>query len=63
MNNNNSLLLVETVVQSMAKNLERTLSASGKKPAGGVKLFPIPTKEAPKPGPTTKKIQVLYNTH
>nr|XP_028586720.1 zinc finger protein DZIP1L isoform X2 [Podarcis muralis] len=49
----------ETVVQSMAKNLERTLSASGKKPAGGVKLFPIPTKEAPKPGPTTKKIQFI----
>nr|XP_034989642.1 zinc finger protein DZIP1L [Zootoca vivipara] len=49
----------ETVVQSMAKNLERTLSASGKKPAGGVKLFPINTKEAPKPAPTTKKIQFV----
>ncbi|XP_061492561.1 cilium assembly protein DZIP1L [Rhineura floridana] len=49
----------ETLVQSMAKNLERTLSASGKKPAGGVKLFPIQTKEAPKPSHTTKKLQFV----
>ncbi|XP_048362693.1 cilium assembly protein DZIP1L isoform X2 [Sphaerodactylus townsendi] len=47
----------ETLVQSMAKNLERTLTAQGRKPTGGVKLFSIQTKEDPKPSHSIKKLQ------
>uniref|UniRef100_A0A6J0VFJ1 Cilium assembly protein DZIP1L isoform X1 n=2 Tax=Pogona vitticeps TaxID=103695 RepID=A0A6J0VFJ1_9SAUR len=49
----------ETWVQSMAKNLEGTLSTPGRKPAGGVKLFPTETKEAPKSNHSSKKLQFV----
>ncbi|XP_042316554.1 zinc finger protein DZIP1L-like [Sceloporus undulatus] len=47
----------ETLVQSMAKNLERKLSAPAQKPPGGVKLFSIPTKEAHTSSHATKILQ------
>ncbi|XP_054838080.1 cilium assembly protein DZIP1L [Eublepharis macularius] len=49
----------ETLVQSMAKNLERTLTVPGRKPAGGVKLFSIQTEEDPKPSHPIKKLQFV----
>ncbi|KAL8187649.1 UNVERIFIED_CONTAM: hypothetical protein K2H54_052831 [Gekko kuhli] len=49
----------ETLVQSMAKNLERTLTVPGRKPAGGVKLFSIQTKEDLKPSHSSKKLQFV----
>nr|XP_056706400.1 cilium assembly protein DZIP1L [Euleptes europaea] len=49
----------ETLVQSMAKNLERTLAAPGRKPVGGVKLFSIQTKEDLKPSNSIKKLQFV----
>ncbi|XP_060623990.2 cilium assembly protein DZIP1L isoform X1 [Anolis sagrei] len=49
----------ETLVQSMAKNLEKQLSTPGKKPAGGVKLFSVPTKEVSTPSHATKNLQFV----
>ncbi|XP_053160541.1 cilium assembly protein DZIP1L isoform X2 [Hemicordylus capensis] len=49
----------ETRVQSIAKTLERTLNASRRKPAGGVKLFSTQTKEAPNPSHSTKRLQFV----
>lgn len=54
-----SLLHLETLVQSMAKNLEKKLNISGKKPPGGVKLFAVQSKEDAKTNHPTKKLQVL----
>ncbi|XP_077205243.1 cilium assembly protein DZIP1L isoform X1 [Paroedura picta] len=49
----------ETLVQSMAKNLERTLTVPGRKPVGGVKLFSIQAKEDHKPSHSIKKLQFV----
>ncbi|KAH0623938.1 hypothetical protein JD844_007153 [Phrynosoma platyrhinos] len=53
----------ETLVQSMAKNLERKLNAPGRKPSGGVKLISIPTKETSTSSHATKKLQVFWKMH
>ncbi|XP_058044518.1 cilium assembly protein DZIP1L isoform X2 [Ahaetulla prasina] len=50
----------ETLVQSMAKNLEKKLNIPGKKPPGGVKLFAIQSKEDAKTNHPTKKLQFAY---
>lgn len=49
----------ETLVQSLAKNLERTLSAPGRKPVGGVQLFSTPVKETLKPNHSAKNLQFV----
>ncbi|XP_066477591.1 cilium assembly protein DZIP1L [Tiliqua scincoides] len=49
----------ETLVQSLAKNLERTLSAPGRKPVGRVQLFSTPAKETPKPSHSAKNLQFV----
>ncbi|XP_062989302.1 cilium assembly protein DZIP1L [Elgaria multicarinata webbii] len=49
----------ETLVQSMAKNLERTLSAPRRKPPGGVKLFSTQTEKVPTLSHSTKKLQFV----
>ncbi|XP_060539022.1 cilium assembly protein DZIP1L isoform X1 [Pantherophis guttatus] len=50
----------ETLVQSMAKNLEKKLNIPGKKPPGGVKLFAVQSKEDAKTNHPTKKLQFSY---
>ncbi|KAG8135867.1 hypothetical protein E2320_008860 [Naja naja] len=50
----------ETLVQSMAKNLEKKLNIPGKKPLGGVKLFAVQSKEDTKTNHPTKKLQFAY---
>ncbi|XP_063162892.1 cilium assembly protein DZIP1L [Candoia aspera] len=47
----------ETLVHSLAKNLEKKLNIPGRKPPGGVKLFAIQSKEDAKTNPSTKKLQ------
>ncbi|XP_032081886.1 zinc finger protein DZIP1L isoform X2 [Thamnophis elegans] len=47
----------ETLVQSMAKNLEKKLNMPAKKPPGGVKLFAVQSKEDAKTNHPTKKLQ------
>ncbi|KAL7990784.1 hypothetical protein Chor_014214 [Crotalus horridus] len=50
----------ETLVQSMAKNLEKKLNIPGKRPPGGVKLFAVQSKEDAKTNHPTKKLQFAY---
>ncbi|KAF7253851.1 Zinc finger protein DZIP1L [Varanus komodoensis] len=49
----------ETMVQSMAKHLERTLSAPRRKPPGRVKLFSVETEKVPTPRNSSKKLQLI----
>ncbi|KAG6922124.1 DAZ interacting zinc finger protein 1 like [Chelydra serpentina] len=48
-----------TRVSAMAKNLERTLSMPGKKPAGGIKLLPVLPSDSPKASHLAKKFQFV----
>ncbi|XP_026523565.1 zinc finger protein DZIP1L [Notechis scutatus] len=50
----------ETLVQSMAKNLEKKLNIPVKKPVGGVKLFAVQSKDDTKTNHPTKKLQFAY---
>ncbi|XP_070610535.1 cilium assembly protein DZIP1L isoform X2 [Erythrolamprus reginae] len=50
----------ETLVQTMAKNLDKKLSTPAKKPPGGVKLFPTQSKEDANTNYPAKRLQFAY---